>query len=109
VIRREDDLHVAGCPEPGTASQGPTNEDALANLKEATALCLEDQEEPRTIAPPILTTFSVERASGVGATPKLSLPGSAYGCPLERRPIVPEVSARARFDANPARRELTER
>jgi len=42
VIHREDDLYVATCPELGTVSQGTTIEDALANLKEATELYLEE-------------------------------------------------------------------
>ena len=42
VIHHEDDLFVAECPEAGTVSQGHTVEEALANLKEATELYLED-------------------------------------------------------------------
>ena len=42
VIHREDDLYVATCPELGTVSQGSTIENALANLKEATELYLEE-------------------------------------------------------------------
>lgn len=42
VIHKEDDLYVAECPEVGTASQGQTIEGAIANLKEATELYLED-------------------------------------------------------------------
>ena len=42
VIRREDEWYVADCPEVGTASQGRTVEDALANLREATELYLEE-------------------------------------------------------------------
>ena len=37
----ETDLLVAKCPEIGTASQGRTEEEALANLQEATDLYLE--------------------------------------------------------------------
>jgi predicted RNase H-like HicB family nuclease len=37
----ETDLLVAECPEIGTASQGRTEEEALANLREATDLYLE--------------------------------------------------------------------
>jgi len=37
----ETDLLVAECPEIGTASQGYTEEEALANLQEATELYLE--------------------------------------------------------------------
>jgi predicted RNase H-like HicB family nuclease len=42
VINKEDDLYVALCPEVGTASQGTTVEEAVANLKEATELYLEE-------------------------------------------------------------------
>ncbi len=42
VIHKEDDLYVADCPEVGTVSQGYTIEEALANLKEATELYLEE-------------------------------------------------------------------
>ena len=40
VIHREEDWLVAECPEIGTASQGRTVEEALANLREATDLFL---------------------------------------------------------------------
>lgn len=42
LIHREDDLYVAECPEIGTVSQGYTVEEAIANLKEATELYLEE-------------------------------------------------------------------
>jgi predicted RNase H-like HicB family nuclease len=42
VLHREGDLYVADCPEVGTVSQGKSVEDAIANLKEATELYLED-------------------------------------------------------------------
>jgi len=42
VIHKEDDLYVADCPEVGTVSQGHTVEEAVANLKEATELYLEE-------------------------------------------------------------------
>ncbi|HEY0781047.1 MAG TPA: type II toxin-antitoxin system HicB family antitoxin [Thermoanaerobaculia bacterium] len=58
ILHREDDLYVATCPEVGTVSQGPTVESALANLKEATELYLE--EFPLTQGErPLLTTFEV--------------------------------------------------
>lgn len=58
VIHKEDDMYVAECPELGTASQGDTVEQALANLKEATELYLEEShEKPRKT---VLTTFEVE-------------------------------------------------
>jgi len=58
IIQKEEDMYVAKCPEVGTASQGKTIEEALANLKEATELYLE--EFPlKTKSHPILTTFEV--------------------------------------------------
>ena len=58
VLHREEDMYVAECPEVGTVSQGPTVEDALANLKEATELYLE--EFPlKDFEKPFLTTFDV--------------------------------------------------
>jgi predicted RNase H-like HicB family nuclease len=58
VLHKEDDLYVAECPEVGTVSQGKTIEEAVANLKEATELYLE--EFPYTKKKrAILTTFEV--------------------------------------------------
>lgn len=58
VIHKENKLYVANCPEVGTASQGPSIEEAVANLKEATELYLE--EFPfKPSAHPLLTTFEV--------------------------------------------------
>ena len=42
VLHKEDDMYVAECPEVGTVSQGYSLEEALANLKEATELYLEE-------------------------------------------------------------------
>ena len=42
VLYQEDDLYVAECPEVGTVSQGKTLEEAIANLREATELYLEE-------------------------------------------------------------------
>lgn len=42
ILRQEDDLYVAECAEVGTVSQGRTIEEALANLKEAAELYLEE-------------------------------------------------------------------
>jgi predicted RNase H-like HicB family nuclease len=58
ILHREQDLYVAECPEVGTVSQGGTIEEALANLKEATELYLE--EFPLEAGErPLLTTFEV--------------------------------------------------
>jgi len=56
VLHREKDLYVAECPEVGSVSQGNTFEEAIANLKEATELYLEEFPLPETDRP-ILTTF----------------------------------------------------
>ena len=58
VLHRENDLYVAECPEIGTVSQGPTIEEAVANLKEATELYLEEFPLPE-VNHPLLTTFEV--------------------------------------------------
>ncbi|MBD2730321.1 type II toxin-antitoxin system HicB family antitoxin [Nostoc sp. FACHB-892] len=42
IIHKEEDMYVAECPEVGTVDQGETIEEALANLKEATKLYLEE-------------------------------------------------------------------
>jgi predicted RNase H-like HicB family nuclease len=42
ILHLEDDLYVAECPETGTVSQGYSIEEAIANLKEATELYLEE-------------------------------------------------------------------
>ncbi len=58
IIQREEDMYIAKCAEVGTVSQGSTIEEALANLKEATELYLEEFSLKRQ-AHPILTTFEV--------------------------------------------------
>ena len=56
VLHKEDDLYVAECPEAGTVSQGYTIEEAIANMKEATELYLE--EFPLKLSSkPLMTTF----------------------------------------------------
>lgn len=61
ILYWEEDVYVAECPEVGTASQGETLEEALANLKEATELYLEDFPTFET-SPRIVTTFEVTNA-----------------------------------------------
>lgn len=58
ILYWEEDVYVAECPEVGTASQGETVEEALANLKEATELYLEEFSTFNT-SPRIITTFEV--------------------------------------------------
>lgn len=58
VIHKEDRWYVADCPEVGTVSQGKTVEEAVANLKEATELYL-DEFPLKEVTHPLLTTFDV--------------------------------------------------
>ncbi len=61
-IHKEEDLYVAICPEVGTASQGYTVEEAIANLKEATELYLEEFPQPEA-EPPLFATFEATYAA----------------------------------------------
>ncbi len=58
VLHKEEDMYVAECPEVGTVSQGCSIEEAIANLKEATELYLEEFPFPE-LEKPLLTTFEV--------------------------------------------------
>ena len=59
VLHKEEDLYVAECPEVGTVSQGSTIEEAIANLREATELYLE--EFPSSgFTRPLVTTFEAK-------------------------------------------------
>jgi predicted RNase H-like HicB family nuclease len=59
ILHREDDMYIATCPEVGTVSQGETVEEAVANLKEATELYLEEFPQA-DLGRPLLTTFDAE-------------------------------------------------
>lgn len=62
VLHKEEDTYVAKCVEVGTVSQGKTVEKALANLKEATELYLEEfptKEESK----PLMTVFEVAESA----------------------------------------------
>ena len=61
IIHKDEDLYVAECTEVGTVSQGYTIEEAIANLKEATELYLEEFPFP-DIGRPLLTTFETTHA-----------------------------------------------
>jgi predicted RNase H-like HicB family nuclease len=56
VLHKEGDLYVADCPEVGTVSQGKSVEEAIANLKEATELYLEEFP-PENSGRPLVTVF----------------------------------------------------
>ncbi|MEK6874049.1 MAG: type II toxin-antitoxin system HicB family antitoxin [Nanoarchaeota archaeon] len=58
IIEKEEDMYIATCPEIGTVSQGKTIEEAIANLREATELYLEEfPVKIRNRA--LLTTFEI--------------------------------------------------
>lgn len=61
VIHKEEDMYIAECPEVGTVSQGKTVEEAVANLKEATELYLEEFPLKKEVKP-IMTVFEIEHA-----------------------------------------------
>ena len=58
IIKKEEDMFIAKCPEIGTVSQGKTIEEALENLKEATELYLEEMPH-KNYFKPLFTTFEV--------------------------------------------------
>jgi predicted RNase H-like HicB family nuclease len=57
TVWREGDWYVSQCLEVDVASQGNSEEDALANLKEALELYF---EPPRSSRPPQVRTIEVE-------------------------------------------------
>ena len=59
VIHKEGDWFVSHCPELDVASQGKTIEEAIANLKEAVSLYLEDEDVNLPDSEPIITTIEV--------------------------------------------------
>ena len=61
VVHREEDWYVAECPEVGVVSQGKTLDEAIANLKEATELYLEEFPPP-PYERSLITTFDVTYA-----------------------------------------------
>lgn len=62
IINKEDDLYVSWCPELDLASQGKSIEEALANLKEAVELYLEDEDAQLPQSTPLFTTLEVSHA-----------------------------------------------
>ena len=61
VLHQEGEWFVAQCPEVGTVSQGKTIDEAVANLKEATELYLEEFHMPAS-GLPLMTTFEAAHA-----------------------------------------------
>ena len=66
ILYWEDDVYVAECPEVGTASQGETIDEAIANLQEATELYLEEFPQTQTTRR-LITTFEVNHAQIVAS------------------------------------------
>ena len=62
VVHKEGRWFVADCPEVGTVSQGRTLEQALANLREATELYLDEFPLPQKVARALVTTFETVNA-----------------------------------------------
>lgn len=62
IVWKEEDMYVAKCPEIGTASQGKTVKEAMANLKEATELYLEEFPEKET-RQAVVKTFEVSEVA----------------------------------------------
>jgi predicted RNase H-like HicB family nuclease len=61
VLHKEENLYVAECVEVGTVSQGENIEEAIANLREATELYLEEFPLPAT-SRSLVTTFEASYA-----------------------------------------------
>ncbi len=61
LTEAEEGGYIALNPETGTTTQGETVQEAIANLKEATTLFLEEFPVKLTSHPPV-TTFDVEHA-----------------------------------------------
>jgi predicted RNase H-like HicB family nuclease len=62
VVHQEENLYVAECPEIGTVSQGISVEEAVANLKEATELYLEEFPQANRNGNAAIHSFEVEVA-----------------------------------------------
>jgi len=61
LLYKEDDMYVAECPEVGTVDQGETIEQAIAGLREATRLYLEEFPLPET-SPRLVTSIEISYA-----------------------------------------------
>ena len=61
ILHKEDDMYIAECPEVGTVDQGETIEQAIAGLREATRLYLEEFPLPE-ISLRLVTSIEVSYA-----------------------------------------------
>ena len=65
AVHQEEDWYVAQCLEVDVASQGQTVEEALANLREAVSLYLDEIDDPERhiTRTPLVTSFQVPGAA----------------------------------------------
>jgi predicted RNase H-like HicB family nuclease len=65
AVHQEEDWYVAQCLEVDVASQGATLEVALANLREAVSLYLDEVDDPEShiTGTPLVTSFQVSGAA----------------------------------------------
>ncbi|WP_432957800.1 type II toxin-antitoxin system HicB family antitoxin [Micromonospora haikouensis] len=63
AVHQEEDWYVARCLELDVASQGESLDVALANLREAVELYLEEVSAPSIEATPLVTSFQVGKAA----------------------------------------------
>jgi predicted RNase H-like HicB family nuclease len=63
AVHQEDDWYVARCLELDVASQGDSLASALANLREAVELYLDEVSQPAIESTPLVTSFQVGRAA----------------------------------------------
>lgn len=68
VIRKGEKQYVALCPEVDVASQGKTIEQAIANLKEAVELYVEEMGVPEGVAATETIIASFELSAGLAAS-----------------------------------------
>lgn len=59
ILKKEEDVYIAECPEVGTFSQGNTIDEAVENIKEATELYLEEFPLESQEKKPIITFFEI--------------------------------------------------
>lgn len=67
IVYKEENMYIAECPEVGTVDQGETIEQAIAGLKEATRLYLEEFPLPET-SPRFVTSISILGCISQGET-----------------------------------------
>ena len=65
AVHQEEDWYVAQCLEVDVASQGQSLDDALANLREAVTLYLDEVADPEAhiTRTPLVTSFQVPGAA----------------------------------------------